>query len=192
LRCSRLENLESDLCFVPLADNCCRYLEFAILRLGALPLFPALPDNMVRVCAKKDESRIKPCCASAANIYAISSNPGQGTPCLPVRVRLDALPEAREFDHGLGCSTEGATDMPRILMTSFTLAAGIMVLTPQANAQSPDPALLAPTAAQPGLAASQQNTALRPTYTSPRSGGTPANMKSRFGQYLSHPRVHGL
>jgi hypothetical protein len=91
----------------------------------------------------------------------------------------------------LGCSTEGATDMPRILMTSFMLAASIVVLTPHANAQSPNPAMLAPAAGQAGLAPSQ-NTALRPTYTSPRFGGTPANMKSRFGRYLSHPRVHGL
>jgi hypothetical protein len=82
--------------------------------------------------------------------------------------------------------------MPRILMMiSFMLAASIVVLTPHANAQSPDPALLAPAPAQAGLAPSQ-NTALRPTYTSPRSGGTAANVKSRFGRYLSHPRVHGL
>jgi hypothetical protein len=36
------------------------------------------------------------------------------------------------------------TDMVRIQMISFMLAAGIVVLTSQANAQSPDPALLAP------------------------------------------------
>jgi hypothetical protein len=34
--------------------------------------------------------------------------------------------------------------MVRIQMISFMLAAGIVVLTSQANAQSPDPALLAP------------------------------------------------
>jgi hypothetical protein len=34
--------------------------------------------------------------------------------------------------------------MPRILMTSFMLAASIVVLTSQSNAQSPDPALLTP------------------------------------------------
>jgi hypothetical protein len=34
--------------------------------------------------------------------------------------------------------------MARILMTSFMLAASIVVLTSQSNAQSPDPALLAP------------------------------------------------
>jgi hypothetical protein len=56
--------------------------------------------------------------------------------------------------------------MPRILMTSFMLAASIVVLTPHANAQSPNPAMLAPAAGQAGLAPSQ-NTALRPTYTNP-------------------------
>ena len=82
--------------------------------------------------------------------------------------------------------------MIRILIASFMLAGSIAALaTSQANAQSPDPALLAPAPAQAGLAPSQ-NTALRPTYTSPRSGGTSANMKSRSGRYLSHPRVHGL
>jgi hypothetical protein len=81
--------------------------------------------------------------------------------------------------------------MPRILMTSFMLAASVVVLTPHAGAQSPDPAVLAPAAGQAGLAPSL-NTALRPIYTSPGSGGAPANMKSRCGRYLSHPRVHGL
>jgi hypothetical protein len=81
--------------------------------------------------------------------------------------------------------------MPIILMTSFMLAASLVVLTSHANAQSPDPALLAPAPAQAELAP-PRTTALRPTYTSPRSGGTGARMKSRFGRYLSHPRVHGL
>src|SRR5260370_30131711 len=98
--------------------------------------------------------------------------------------------KARDFDRAPGCSIEGATEMSRILMTSFMLASSIVMLTAHANAQSPDPALLAPAAGQAGLA-SPRNTVLGPP-TSPRSGGTRPNMKSRFGRYLSHPRVHGL
>jgi hypothetical protein len=99
--------------------------------------------------------------------------------------------QAPDFDRALGLWIEGATQMLRILMTSFILAASIVTLTPHADAQSPDPALLAPAAGQAGLA-SPRNTVLRPSYTSPRFGGTSANMKSRSGRYLSHPRVHGL
>jgi hypothetical protein len=125
-----------------------------------------------------------------AAIKAILSDPRQNAPCPSVRVLLCGRREARDFERAPGCSTEGATDMPRILMISFMLATSIVVLTPHANAQSPDPAMLAPAAGQAGLAPSQ-NAALRPTYTSPRSGGD-TRMQSRFGRYLSHPRVHGL
>jgi hypothetical protein len=81
--------------------------------------------------------------------------------------------------------------MSSIPMTSFMLAASIVVLTSHANAQSPNPALLAPAPAQAGLAP-PRTTALQPAYPSPTSAGKSANMKSRSGRYLSHPRVHGL
>jgi len=78
----------------------------------------------------------------------------------------------------------------RILIVSFILAGSIAVLpTPQANAQSPDPALLAP--GQSGrMLAPPRYTDPSPTYTSPRPGGTPPHMMGRHGQHLSHPRVH--
>jgi hypothetical protein len=55
------------------------------------------------------------------------------------------------------------TDMARILMTSFMLAASIVVLTSQSNAQSPDPALLAPgqSGTHVGAAISRVTTELR-------------------------------
>ena len=63
--------------------------------------------------------------------------------------------------------------MFRILIISFILAGSIALLpTPQASAQSPDPALLAP--GQSGrMLAPPRYTNPSPTYTSPRSGGTP-------------------
>jgi hypothetical protein len=55
--------------------------------------------------------------------------------------------------------------MPRILMTSFMLAASIVVLTSQSNAQSPDPALLTP--GQSGrMLAPPRYPASRPSYAS--------------------------
>jgi hypothetical protein len=63
--------------------------------------------------------------------------------------------------------------------------------TPQANAQSPDPALLAP-GGSGRMMAPPRSTQPQPTYTFPRPGGTPPNMRSRRGRRLSHPRVHGL
>ena len=77
-----------------------------------------------------------------------------------------------------------------IRLTLIVLATGIGLLALSANAQSPNPALLAPPGGRAGLAAPQA--VPRPTYTSPRPGGTPPNMKSRRGHHLSHPRVHGL
>jgi hypothetical protein len=78
----------------------------------------------------------------------------------------------------------------RTLIVSFILGGSIAVLpTPQANAQSPDPALLAP--GQSGrMLAPPRYTDPSPSYTSPRPGGTPPLMRGRHGQHLSHPRLH--
>ena len=76
--------------------------------------------------------------------------------------------------------------MTRNLIASFILAGSIAALaTSQANAQSPDPALLAP--GQSGrMMAPAGFTALRPTYTSPSRDV----YRSRTGARLSHPSVH--
>jgi hypothetical protein len=76
--------------------------------------------------------------------------------------------------------------MTRNLIASFMLAGSIAaVATSQANAQSPDPALLAP--GQSGrMMAPARSTALRPTYTSPSRDV----YSSRTGARLSHPSVH--
>ena len=80
--------------------------------------------------------------------------------------------------------------MIRLTLIVLMLAAGIGPLALRANAQSPNPALLAPPGGRAGLAAPQ--TVPRTSYTSPKPGGTPPIMKSRRGYRLSHPRVHGL
>jgi hypothetical protein len=80
--------------------------------------------------------------------------------------------------------------MIRVTVFASMLAVGIASLVSQAMAQSPDPALLAPPGGRAGLAPPQS--VPRPTYTSPRPGGTPPIMKSRRGRHLSHPRTHGL
>jgi len=78
-------------------------------------------------------------------------------------------------------------------MIRFTVIVVLMlsigVLATQANAQSPDPALLAP--GQSGrMLAPPRYTESRPVYTFPRPGGTPPHMTGRRGKRLSHPRVH--
>ncbi len=80
--------------------------------------------------------------------------------------------------------------MIRLTLIVLVLAAGIGPLAPRANAQSPNPALLAPPGGRAGLAAPQS--VPRTSYASPKPGGTPPIMKSRRGHHLSHPRVHGL
>jgi hypothetical protein len=72
--------------------------------------------------------------------------------------------------------------MIRILIASFMLAGGIAVLaTSQANAQSPDPALLAPPAAQAGLAPPLALAQPSPQYAvpAPRSGGNTVRARTR-------------
>jgi len=71
--------------------------------------------------------------------------------------------------------------MIRMLIISFILAGSIAVLaTSQANAQSPDPALLAP--GQSGrMLAPPRYTDPSPTYTSPRPGENTEHM-SRHGR----------
>jgi hypothetical protein len=79
--------------------------------------------------------------------------------------------------------------MMRLTAIVVVLAVGIASLASHANAQSPDPALLAP--GQSGrMMAPPRSTEAPPTYTSPRPGGTPPHMTSRRGRQLSHPRVH--
>jgi hypothetical protein len=82
--------------------------------------------------------------------------------------------------------------MIRLTVFAGILAIGMAPLTSQAVAQSPNPALLAPSGGRAGLAPA--HTVPRSTYhhTPPRPGGTPPNMRSRRGYHLSHPRVHGL
>jgi hypothetical protein len=79
--------------------------------------------------------------------------------------------------------------MIRIRIVSYILAGGIAVLaTAQANAQSPDPALLAP--GQSGrLMAPPRSTEAPPTYKAPGSGGHTGYM-SRNGRHLSHRSTH--
>jgi hypothetical protein len=86
--------------------------------------------------------------------------------------------------------TAGGHLMIRFSVFASMFAAGIASLGSQAMAQSPNPALLAPSGGRAGLAPS--HTVARPPHTSPRPGGTPANMKSQRGHHLSHPRAHGL
>jgi hypothetical protein len=76
--------------------------------------------------------------------------------------------------------------MARIVMISFMLAASIVVLTSQSNAQSPDPALLAPGQSGRMLAP--------PRYSASRPSYSPAGHRNVFGSYrsltgarLSHP-----
>jgi hypothetical protein len=75
--------------------------------------------------------------------------------------------------------------MPRILMISFMLAASIVVLTSQSNAQSPDPALLAP--GQSGrMLAPPRYPASRPSYAS-AGRNVFRSYRSLTGARLSHP-----
>ena len=79
--------------------------------------------------------------------------------------------------------------MIRTPIAAFILAGGIAALAPlPADAQSPDPALLAPRYGRAGLAPPiwLPQPAPQYTYPAPRPGGT-----SRRGRYLSHRRVHG-
>ncbi len=79
--------------------------------------------------------------------------------------------------------------MIRLTAIVVMLTASIGPLAMRANAQSPNPALLAP--GQSGrMLARPGPTGPRPTYISPRPGGTPPSMMSRRGHHLSHPRVH--
>jgi hypothetical protein len=80
--------------------------------------------------------------------------------------------------------------MIRLTLFAGMLALGIASLASQAIAQSPNPVLLAPPGGRAGLA--RAHTVPRSTHTSPRPGGTPANMTSQRGHHLSHPRAHGL
>ena len=79
--------------------------------------------------------------------------------------------------------------MIRLSFFASMLAVGIVSLASPASAQSPNPALLAPSGGRAGLAPS--HTVPRPTHTSPRPGGTPPNMRSQRGHHLSTPRAHG-
>jgi hypothetical protein len=122
-------------------------------------------------------------------INAILSNPRQDTPYLSVPVRLNTRREARDSIARPGCSTEGATDMPRTLMISFMLAATIMVLMSQSHAQSPDPALLAP--GQSGrMLAPPRYTSSRPSYASAGHRDVFRSYRSLTGARLSHPSTH--
>jgi hypothetical protein len=64
----------------------------------------------------------------------------------------------------------GGHPMIRVTVFASMLAVGIASLTSPAMAQSPNPALLAPSGGRAGLAPS--HTVPRPTHTSPRPGGT--------------------
>jgi hypothetical protein len=77
--------------------------------------------------------------------------------------------------------------MTRNLIASFILAGSIAALaTSHANAQSPDPALLAP--GQSGrMMAPPLYTGSRPSYA---SAGPRGVYRSRHGARLSHPSVH--
>jgi hypothetical protein len=76
--------------------------------------------------------------------------------------------------------------MVRIQMISFMLAAGIVVLTSQANAQSPDPALLAPGQSGRMLAPPRYSTS-RPSYASAGHRNVFRSYRSLTGARLSHP-----
>jgi hypothetical protein len=78
--------------------------------------------------------------------------------------------------------------MARILMTSFMLAASIVVLTSQSNAQSPDPALLAP--GQSGRMLAPQYHVSRPSYASAGHRNVFRSYRSLTGARLSHPSTH--
>ena len=72
--------------------------------------------------------------------------------------------------------------MTRNLIASFMLAGSIAVLaTSQAKAQSPDPALLAPPAAQAGLAPPSVLSEPAPRYAvpAPRPGGNTVRARTR-------------
>ena len=72
--------------------------------------------------------------------------------------------------------------MIRILIASFTLAGSIAALaTSQANAQSPDPAFLAPPAAQAGLVPPSVLSEPAPRYAvpAPRPGGNTVRARTR-------------
>jgi hypothetical protein len=86
--------------------------------------------------------------------------------------------------------SSGGRPMIRLNVFASMLAVGIASLGSQAMAQSPNPALLAPSGGRAGLAPA--HTVPRTHHTSPRPGGTPANMRSQRGHHLSHPRAHGL
>jgi hypothetical protein len=77
--------------------------------------------------------------------------------------------------------------MTRNLIASFILAGSMAALaTSHANAQSPDPAVLAP--GESGrMMAPPRLTELQSTYTSPRRRGV---YRSRTGAHLSHPSMH--
>jgi hypothetical protein len=77
-------------------------------------------------------------------------------------------------------------DMPKILMISFMLAASIVVLTSQSDAQSPDPAQLAP--GQSGrMLAPPRYPASRPSYASAGHRNVFGSYRSLTGARLSHP-----
>jgi hypothetical protein len=79
--------------------------------------------------------------------------------------------------------------MARILMTSFMLVASIVVLTSQSNAQSPDPALLAP--GQSGrMLAPPQYPVSRPSYASAGHRNVFRSYRSLTGARLTHPSTH--
>jgi hypothetical protein len=81
--------------------------------------------------------------------------------------------------------------MIRLAIFGSIFVVGVVFQGSEAAAQSPNPALLAPSGGRSGLAM-PRHTVSRPTYTHVRPGGTPANMKSQRGHHLSHPRAHGL
>jgi hypothetical protein len=81
--------------------------------------------------------------------------------------------------------------MIRLTVFAIALAVGIASLSSQSTAQSPNPALLAPSGGRAGLAAPHTVPRSTHSYTSARPGGTPPNMRSQRGYHLSHPRVHG-
>jgi hypothetical protein len=81
--------------------------------------------------------------------------------------------------------------MIRLTVFASILAIGTAFLGSQATAQSPNPALLAPSGGRAGLAPAHTVPSTH-HHASARPGGTPPNMKSRRGYHLSHSRVHGL
>jgi hypothetical protein len=80
--------------------------------------------------------------------------------------------------------------MPKILMISFMLVATIVVvLTSQSNAQSPDPALLAP-GQSARMLGPPQYPASRPSYASAGHRDVFKSYRSLTGARLSHPSTH--